>query len=75
MEEQPKAHCITIHIVGALRGEEPIGAQLTALMERVSQALDEVFPDFLLANPAVTIQTAELRDDWVRRGPPATSKE
>lgn len=65
-DEHPRAWSITIQIVGALQHEEPIGSKLTDLMNRVSQALDEVFPDFLPASPAVTIQTAELRDDWIR---------
>jgi hypothetical protein len=64
--DTPRAWSITIQIVGALRDQEPIGSQLTELMGRVSQAIDEIFPDFLPANPAVTIQTAELRDDWIR---------
>jgi hypothetical protein len=74
-EEQPKAYCLTIHVVGALRSEAPIGDKLNALMERISQALDEVFPGFLPGDPPVWVSSSELRDDWIRRGPPATKRE
>jgi hypothetical protein len=65
--DEPKAQSITIQIVGALRGQPFIGDRLEALLRRVETALFETFPEFLPANPAVTIQTAELRDDWLRR--------
>lgn len=67
--DEPKAYSLTIHITGALRGEGPVGDQLTALMQRVEAAIFETFPDFLPGNPPVWISSSELRDDWIRRMP------
>lgn len=67
-EGKQQAHCITIMIVGALNVPFD-GNQLTDLMQRTEQAITEVFPDFLPANPPVTVITSELRDDWIKTAP------
>jgi hypothetical protein len=65
VNEEHKAHCITITIVGAVI--PPLAAdQLQLLFERVGAILQETMPDFLPANPSVTIVTSELRDDWIK---------
>jgi hypothetical protein len=67
--EKQEAVCMTIVIVGALRkaklGES--GDQIAAFLKEVDAALWRHFPDFLPAHPAITINTADVRDDWIKR--------
>jgi hypothetical protein len=65
--QEPKAITMTIVIVGALRPDADIHPHLSALMGQIQVALFKTFPDFLPANPPVTIITADVRDDWIKR--------
>lgn len=65
--EEPKAMTMTIVINGAIRPGDDIAPQLSALMRQIESAMSELFPEFLPARPPVTIITADVRDDWIKR--------
>jgi hypothetical protein len=67
-DEQPKAVCMTIVIVGALPAMR-IGDSdpIPAFLKDVEAALLQHFPEFLPAYPPITITTSEVRDDWIKR--------
>ena len=69
-EKRPQAVCMTVSIVGAVREiDGEVGAQLQAFRAAVEALLWEHFPDFLPAYPAVVVNTYDVRDDWIKRGP------
>lgn len=73
MSDEPRmrAHCITITIIGAL----PLPmTQYTAphfddFIAHVQDELFRRFPAFMPARPALIVQWAELRDDWIATAP------
>lgn len=68
-QEGPKAVCLTVLIVGALRDTSPdTGTQLSAFVQEVEAAMLRHFPDFLPGRPPVTVSWSEIRDDWIKRG-------
>lgn len=68
MTDEPKAVCVTVLIVGALREQKNAPAQLSAFMQEVEAAMSRHFPDFLPGRPPVTVSWSEVSDDWIGRG-------
>jgi hypothetical protein len=68
VQQPPKAHCLTITIVGAFRDDAPLrpGA-LPELLDGIERLLRAQLPEFLPASPPALVQVFDVRDDWIKR--------
>jgi hypothetical protein len=65
----PEAVCLIITVVGATRAATLPADVLDSVRRTIESALAQHIPDFLPAQPAVTVIWHDVRDDWIGRGP------